>query len=77
MTVFTVHASKNDQRITTVRIGPMVSIEKAKTLLQEGWQVHVTDAAGHQYSPDDFDQLVSLLNGVVAEFQFPETASLD
>jgi hypothetical protein len=61
MTAFTIQASKNGQTITTVRIRPTVCVEKAKTLLQEGWQVHITNAAGHQYGSDEFDQLAAEL----------------
>ena len=57
MTTFTIQASKNGRTITTVRIRPTVCVEKAKTLLQEGWQVHIINAAGHQYGSDEFDQL--------------------
>jgi hypothetical protein len=61
MTAFTIQASKNGQTITTVRIRPTVCVEKAKTLLQEGWQVHITSAAGHQYGSDEFDPLAAEL----------------
>src|SRR5436190_17666192 len=62
MTAFTIHASKNGQTITTVRIGPAVCVEKARTLLREGWQVHITNAVGHRYDPDEFDQLATELH---------------
>ena len=62
MTAFTILASKNGQTITTVRIGPMVCVEKAKTLLGEGWQVHITSAVGHRYSPDEFNQMAAQLH---------------
>jgi hypothetical protein len=58
MKAFTIQAAKDGQTVTTVRIGSLVCVEKAKRLLQEGWQVHITDAAGHQYGPDQFDQLL-------------------
>jgi hypothetical protein len=61
MPAFTIQASKNGQTITTVRIRPTVCVEKAKTLLQEGWQVHITNAAGHQYGSDEIDQLAAEL----------------
>jgi hypothetical protein len=66
MTAFTIQASKNAQTITTVRIRPAVCVEKAKALLREGWRVYITNAAGHQFGSDAFDQLVaesSLVNG--------------
>ena len=61
MTAFTIQASKNGQTITTVRIRPTVCVEKAKALLQEGWQVHITNAAGYQYGSDEFDQFAAEL----------------
>jgi hypothetical protein len=61
MTAFTIQASKNGQTTTTVRIRPTVCVEKAKTLLQEGWQVHITNAAGYQYGSDEFDQFAAEL----------------
>ncbi len=59
MTAFTIQASKNGQTITTVRIRPTVCVDKAMTLLREGWQVHITNAAGQQYRSDEFDQLAA------------------
>ena len=56
MKAFTIQAAKDGQTVTTVRIGSLVCVEKANRLLQEEWQVHITDAAGHQYGPDQFDQ---------------------
>jgi hypothetical protein len=58
MKAFTIQASKAGQTVTTVRIGSLVCVEKAKRLVEEGWQVHITDAAGHHYGPDQFDQLL-------------------
>jgi hypothetical protein len=57
---FTIHASKNGQSVTTVRIIPAVAVDKARVLEGLGWQVHVTDSAGHQFDPSDFDRLSSL-----------------
>jgi hypothetical protein len=57
---FTIHASKNSQRIVTVRISPAVAVDKARGLESLGWQVHITDSAGHQFDPTDFDRLSSL-----------------
>ena len=52
MAAFSIHASKDGQMVTTVRIGPTITMAKARTLLNEGWQVHVTDENGHQYGPE-------------------------
>jgi hypothetical protein len=56
---FTIHARKNDQSIVTVRISPAVAVDKARVLQLSGWNVHVTDSAGHQFGPPDFDHLSS------------------
>ena len=57
---FMIHASKNGQSVVTVRISPAVAVDKARVLESLGWQVHVTDSAGHQFDPSDFDRLSSL-----------------
>jgi hypothetical protein len=41
----------------TVRISPAVAVDKARALESLGWQVHVTDSAGHQFNHSDFDWL--------------------
>ncbi len=57
---FIIHASKNGQSVVTVRISPAVAVDKARVLESLGWQVHVTDSAGNQFDPSDFDRLSSL-----------------
>jgi hypothetical protein len=56
---FAIHASKNGQSVVTVRINAAVAVDKARVLESLGWQVHVTDSAGHQFGPSDFDRLSS------------------
>ena len=56
---FTIHAWKDGQSIKTVRIRPAVAVDKARVLQCSGWQVHVTDSAGRQFDPLDFDRLFS------------------
>ncbi len=58
MTAFTIHASKDGESLHTVRLGPTITIAKARELLKSGWQVHVTDADGRQYGPDKFDEIL-------------------
>ena len=55
---FAIHAWKADQNIVTVRIGPAVAVDKARELEKMGWEVYVTDAAGGQFTPLNFDQLL-------------------
>lgn len=57
---FIIHASKNGQSVVTVRISPAVAVDKARVLESLDWQVHVTDLAGNQFYPSDFDRLSSL-----------------
>ena len=58
MTAFTIHASKDGQSSHTVRIGPIATVAKARELSKTGWQVHVTDADGHTYGPERFDEIL-------------------
>ena len=58
MPVFSIHASKDGQSVTTVRIGLAATVAKAEALLQSGWQVQVTDAAGRQYGYGRFDAML-------------------
>jgi hypothetical protein len=66
---FTIHASKNGQSVVTVRISPAVAVDRARVLEGLGWQVHITDSAGHQFDPSDFDRLSSIADEIAAAFQ--------
>ena len=57
---FTIHASKNGERVEAHRISPLIVVAKARELLKAGWLVHITDAGGRQYAPSEFDRLLSL-----------------
>jgi hypothetical protein len=59
MTAFTIHASKDGESTQTVRIGPTVTVAKARSLSKLGWQVHIIDFDGRRYGPDKFDDLLS------------------
>lgn len=43
---FTIYASKDGQSVTTVRIGPTITVAKARELSKYGWDVHITAANG-------------------------------
>ena len=45
---FTIQASKDGQMVTTTRLGPTVTVAKARALIKEGWDVHVTGADGRK-----------------------------
>lgn len=55
---FAIHASRNGQSVATMRISPVAAVDKARQLQNAGWRVHITDAAGHQFGPDDFDRFL-------------------
>jgi hypothetical protein len=58
MMTFTIHASKDGETVQTVRICPTVTVAKARELSKSGWHVHITDADGHRYGPNTFDELL-------------------
>ena len=49
--IFTIHAWKADQNITTVRISLAATADKAGELEKMGWEVYVADAAGGRFKP--------------------------
>ena len=56
---FIVHFSRGDDISTTVRLNVVAAIAKGRTLIDEGWQVFITDSDGTRYQPSDFDKLAS------------------
>ena len=56
---FTIRASKDDETTTTVRIGPTITVAKARELSKAGWTVRIIDENGSIYEPSEFDQLLS------------------
>jgi hypothetical protein len=55
---YAIHASRNGQSVVTVRINPVAAVDKARLLERLGWQVHITDTAGHGFGPSDFHLLL-------------------
>jgi hypothetical protein len=53
-----INASKDGDSVLTVRISPIAAVDKARLLERLGWQVHITDSAGHQFDSTDFDRLL-------------------
>jgi hypothetical protein len=56
---FIVYASRGGVEITTVRLSVVVAIAKGRTLIDDGWQVFITDPSGTRYYPSEFDKLAS------------------
>ena len=57
MTAFVIHASKDGETTQTVRLGPTITVAKARELAKYGWQVHITDADGNQNGPNKLNDL--------------------
>ena len=55
---FAIHGSKNGESVVTVRIGPDAAVDKARLLESVGWQVHITNSAGHQFDVSEFDRFL-------------------
>ena len=51
---FAIHAWKDGQSVVTIRINPVAAVDKARLLERLGWQVHITDSAGHLFNSTDF-----------------------
>jgi hypothetical protein len=57
---FIVHASRNEEATTTIRLSVVVAIAKSHALAEEGWQVFIVGPDGVRYYPAEFDKLLSL-----------------
>jgi hypothetical protein len=58
MAALVVHASKHRKSKRTLYISPALAVSKARELFKAGWQVHVIDADGRMFHPNQFDQLL-------------------
>jgi hypothetical protein len=55
MAAFSIRTLKGGQSAVTVRIGPAVTMAKARSLQEHGWEVQITDSEGRVFDPDDFE----------------------
>ena len=55
---YAIHASRNGHSVVTIRISPIAAVDKARLLERLDWQVHITNSAGNQFDPLDFDRLL-------------------
>jgi hypothetical protein len=55
---FIVHASKNEDVATTVRLRSAAAVAKAIALADEGWQVFITGPDGNRYYLSEFEDLL-------------------
>ena len=57
---FIVHASRDEETLTTIRLSPAAAIAKGHALAAEGWTVFITGPDDVRYDPPEFDRLLSL-----------------
>jgi hypothetical protein len=57
---FIVHASRNEEAVTTIRLSAMGAVAKGRVLAADGWQVFITGPDDVRYHPPEFDLLLSL-----------------
>jgi hypothetical protein len=57
---FIVHASRNEEAVTTIRLSAMGAVAKGRVLAADGWQVFITGPDDVKYYPPEFDRLLSL-----------------
>ncbi len=55
---FTISSSKNGETSEVQLTSPTLTVAKARMLFKSGWRVHVTNAAGRQFAPSEFDDIL-------------------
>ena len=55
---FTISSSKNGESSELQLTSPTLTVAKARMLFKSGWRVHITNAAGRQLAPSEFDEIL-------------------
>jgi hypothetical protein len=55
---FTISSSKNGETREMQLTSPTLTVAKARMLFKSGWQVQITNAAGRQFAPSEFDDVL-------------------
>jgi hypothetical protein len=55
---FTIISSKNGETREVQLTSPTLTVAKARMLFKSGWRVHITNAAGRQFAPSEFDEVL-------------------
>ena len=55
---FTISSSKNGESSEMQLTSPTLTVAKARMLFKSGWRVHITNAAGRQFAPSEFDEVL-------------------
>jgi hypothetical protein len=55
---FRISSSKDGQTSELDMTSPTLTVAKARMLFKSGWRVQVTNAAGRQFAPSEFDDIL-------------------
>ena len=55
---FTISSSRNGETGELQLTSPTLTVAKARMLYKSGWRVRVTNAAGRQFAPAEFDEIL-------------------
>jgi hypothetical protein len=55
---FTISSSKNGEKNELQLSSPTLTVAKARILAKSGWRVQITNAAGRQFAPSEFDDVL-------------------
>jgi hypothetical protein len=55
---FRISSSKDGQTGEFDLTSPTLTVAKARMLFKSGWRVHITNAAGRQFAPSEFDEVL-------------------
>lgn len=55
---FTISSSKDGETGQFELTSPTLTVAKARMLFKSGWRVHITNAAGRQFAPSEFDEIL-------------------
>jgi hypothetical protein len=55
---FRISSSKDGQTGEFELTSPTLTVAKARMLFKSGWRVHITNAAGRQFAPSEFDEVL-------------------
>jgi hypothetical protein len=55
---FTISSSKNGETREMQLTSPTLAVARARMLFKSGWRVQITNAAGRQFAPSEFDDVL-------------------
>ena len=55
---FRISASREGESNEVQLASPTLTVAKARVLFKSGWHVHITNAAGRQFAPPEFDEVL-------------------